>query len=169
MKNNKGFTLLEVIITIGIIGLLMGFFTTFFSNEIKLYYSKDNDIELKQDARIAIDRIVSKIRSKNGLTFTPGPDGTGVIYKGSSILINTTKNDIEGEINFSFDDTKGYGEIRDSSGNRIANYIKDFKLEKQDIPDTEGLVKIIICCGNNKTSEIKEYSTVVRMYCLSDL
>lgn len=163
-KNVRGFTLLEVVVVIGIFGMIMGYFTLFYSNEIKMYFSKDNDIELKQDARIAIDRIVSKIRSNNELSFIPGPDGTGVVYKGTDILINTTKNDSDGEINFSFDSAAGFGEIRDSFGNKIADNIKDFKLEKEDISGTDGLIKILISCGNAKTTEVKQYSTAVRIF-----
>lgn len=158
----KGFTLVELMITIGILSLIFGYFMIYYYNEIRLYHSKDTDIELKQDARIAIDKIVSKIRSNYGLTYAPGPDGTGIIYKGTQIIINTTKNDPNGEINFWFDNAKGYGEIRNETGQKIVGNIKDFKLEKQDIGNGT-LIKIIVSVGKNNTSTLKQFSTAVRL------
>lgn len=169
MKNQKGFTLLEVIITLGILSMVMGYFFLYFSSEISLYYANDNEMELKQDARIALDRIVGKIRSNNGLVYVPGPEGSGVIYKGTDILINTTKNDSNGEINYYFDNDKTFGQIRNSTGKVIADNIKEFRLEKEEIPGTEGLIKIYIISGNNKTDETKNFSTSVRMYHLDGL
>ena len=165
MKNNKkGFTLLELMVTISIFSLLLGYFSLFFSNEIKLYSSKDNDIELRQDARIAIDRIVSKIRSKNGLTFVTRPDETiSAIYEGSNIIINTTPNDFQGEINFAFDEAKGYGELKDKYGNKIVNNISNIVLTKEKI-GSNYLINVEISCKHKKTDEEKDYSTAVRMY-----
>lgn len=161
MKDNvKGFTFLELMVTIGILGLVLSYIMVYFSNEIRLYYSKGNDIELKQDGRIAMDRIVSKIRMKTDLSFGPGSDGTGIVYEGPQILINTTKNDPAGEINFEFNNAKGYGEIKDSFGNRIAGNIKDFTIEK----DSElELIRITIWCGNNKSTTVRQYSTEIRL------
>lgn len=163
MKNNKGFTLIELMITISIFSMVIGYYTLFFRNEINLYYSKGNSIELGQDARIALDRIVTKIRNYNGLTFQPGINGTGVIYNGSQVLINTMPNDPNGDINFSYDTFKGYGEIRDKMGYRIVNYIKNFRIDFQDIPGTSGLVTITITCGNDQSSSTKQYSISVRL------
>ncbi len=162
--NSRGFTLLEVVVTIGILSLILGYFTAFYRNEINLYFSKDNDIELKQDARIAMDRIVSKIRMTENLSFSPGTEGTGVIYQGALVIINTTKNEPIGEINYYYDSSKEYGEIRDASGNRIAGNIKEFRLDRVDIPGTDGLVQITISCGNNRSTFVKTYSTSVRMH-----
>lgn len=164
MKNNKGFTLLEVIITIGILSIVMGFFTTFFSNEIRLYFSKDNDIEFKQDARIALDRIVEKVRVNNGLSFAVDSNGNGIIYKGTNILVNSVPNDSNGEINFFINDGAPYGEIRDGGNNRIANYIKQYKLEKTTVTGSDVLIRIIITTGNEKPDNDKKYTTVVRLW-----
>lgn len=163
-KCTRGFTLLEVVITLGILIFVMGYFSSYFSSEIRLYYAKDNQIELKQDARIALDRVMGKIRSENGLSFVPGPNGTGVIYKGSQIIINTTKNDLNGEINYSFEPEKGYGKISDAAGNKIVDNIQEFKLEKQDISGAGSLIKILISCKSNRLDDVKQYSTSVRMF-----
>ncbi len=163
-SNNRGFTLLEVMVTIGILGLVLGYFTSFYRNEINLYFSKDNDIELKQDARIAMDRIVSKIRMTENLSYEAGTDGTGVICQGAQVIVNTTRNEPVGDINYYYDSGKEVGEIRDASGNRIAGNVKDFRLDRIDIPGTDGLVEITISCGNNKSESVKTYSTAVRMH-----
>lgn len=176
MNNNKGFTLLEVILTIAIMSLVMGYFTTFFSNEIRFYYSKDNDIQLKQDARIAMDRVVTKLRKNIGLRIEEVPDvngdNYGVIYRSdNSVFINSTKFEMgtepptgsKGEINFYFDEQKGYGELKDESSNTIANNIKDFKLSNFAVVNNQTLVKIYLKSGNGSTQNDKEYSTVVRL------
>jgi prepilin-type N-terminal cleavage/methylation domain-containing protein len=164
MKSNKGFTLIEVIFTLGILSIVIGYFMLYFVKEISLFHMNDDDIRLNQDARIAVDRIVTKIRTNNGLTFQAGPSGTGMILKNENILINTAKNDAVGEINYYFDDTKGYGQIRNSDGNVIADNIKDFRLEYEALPNSPGLVKIIVVSGNNKTSTTNQYSTTIRIY-----
>ena len=164
MNNNKGFTLLEVIVTIGILSIVLGYFTTFFSNEIRFYYSKDNDIEFKQDARIALDRIVTKIRSNNGLVFETDENENGIISKEGVILINSVKNtDSNGEINFYCEDGAAYGELRDNDEKTIVNYVKAFALEKISVTLTDNLVKITITTGNEKADNDKTYSTVVRL------
>lgn len=167
MRNNiKGFTLMELMVTISIFSLLLGYFAIFFSNEIKLYSSKDNDIELRQDARIAVDRIVSKIRSKNGLTFAINPvDNTiSEVYQGSEIIINTTpEDDSHGEINFVLDSQKGYGELRDQNNNKIADNISGIILTSEKI-GSDYLISIEIRCKNKKNANEMVYKTAVRMY-----
>ena len=158
MKDNiKGFTLLELMITIGILSIVLGNFTLYFSSQIRFYFYRDNDIELKQDARIALDRIVSKVRSKDNLAFGVGSSGEGIIYEGPEIVINTVKNEHSGEIYYDYDNNA----IRDSEGNKISGNIKDFKLEKDP---ALSLIKITILCGNSRATSDREYSTAVRMY-----
>ena len=166
MRDNiKGFTLLEVLITIGLLSLVLGYIMVFFGNEIRLYYSKDNDIELKQDARIALDRIALKLRSRNGLTFQAGSD-SGMIYEESAVIINTTKYDPSGEINYDFD-KRQINEYRDSANYKLVGNIEDFRIEQVDVSDTQKLINIIIETKNSRTDTVKEYRTSVRLDALN--
>jgi len=163
-KYNKGFTLLEVVVSLGVFSLVLGYFMIYFTHEIKQYYSKENEIELKQDARIALDRIVTKIRSNVGLTLETEADGTvsKIQNEDSVIIINTNQNETDGEINYSFDSAKGYGQLRDTSGNKIVGNVKEFTIKR----DTENdqILTITISCGNSRSDEVKIYTTATRLH-----
>jgi len=163
-KYNKGFTLLEVVVSLGVFSLVLGYFMIYFTHEIKQYYLKENEIELKQDARIALDRIVTKIRSNVGLILETEADGTvlKIQNEDSVVIINTNQNETDGEINYSFDSEKGYGQIRDASGNKIVGNIKEFTI-KRDTENDQILI-ITISCGNNRSDEVKTYTTATRLH-----
>jgi len=163
-KNCKGFTLLEVMVTIGIFSLVIGYFMIYYTHEIKQYYSKENEIELKQDARIALDRVVTKIRSNVGLSLEAEADGTvqKIINEDDVVIINTEQNGTNGEINFSYDSAKGYGELRDASGNKIVGNINEFSIKVD--PDNNQILIIRIACKNAKSDKKKEYTTAVRLH-----
>lgn len=163
-NSRNGFTLLEVIVTIGIFSLVIGYFMIYFTHEIKQYYSKENDIEIKQDARIALDRIVTKIRSNTGLMLETKADGTVVRIKNQddSVIINTSQADADGEINYYYDSSKNNGELRDINGNKIVGNIKEFLIKRDN--DNDQILIITISCGNQRSDENKTYSTAVRLH-----
>lgn len=163
-KNCKGLTLLEVMVTIGIFSLVIGYFMIYYTHEIKQYYSKENEIELKQDARIALDRVSTKIRSSSGLSLDAEADGTvkRIIDEDEVVIINTEQNGTDGEINFSYDSAKGYGELRDSAGNKIVGNISVFSIKVD--PDNNQILIIKIACKNGKSDKEKEYTTAVRIH-----
>ncbi|MGE5328871.1 MAG: PilW family protein [Deltaproteobacteria bacterium] len=163
-KNCKGFTLLEVMITIGIFSLVMGYFMVYYTHEIKQYYSKENELELKQDARIALDRVVTKIRSNSGLRLESEADKTvnSIINEDDVVIINTVQNQANGEINFSYDSAKGYGELRDSGRNKIVGNISEFSIKIAS--DNDQILIIKIACKNGKSDKKKEYTTAVRLH-----
>lgn len=163
-KFQSGFTLLEVVVTIGIFSLILGYIMTYFSHEIRQYSSKENLIELKQNGRIALDRVVTKIRSYSGLILQTRGDGTISTIKDENdvVVINTDENASDGEIRYSYDSGKGFGELLDSSGNKIVGNIKQFSIIRD--PENDQLLLITIICGNNRNDDERSYSTAVRLH-----
>lgn len=163
MKNSaRGFTLLEVMVTIGIFGLVLSSFMVYYSNEIRQYYSKENTIELRQSARIALDRVATKIRSSVGLAVTTDGEGNVSAIKDyeDNLIINTGSSS-GGEINYDSDKD----ELVDGSGNKIAGNITDFTITPNET--NAQLLAITIKVGNaraERTTGEKSYTTAVRLH-----
>ncbi|WP_176461842.1 PilW family protein [Anaeromicrobium sediminis] len=80
--NNKGLTLVEVLIAMGIMGIVMTSIFSFFIPNLKTFNRTDNHIQAQNNAQTAMNRIVDDIIGGQGVARTTNP----VIFK-----INDTK------------------------------------------------------------------------------
>jgi prepilin-type N-terminal cleavage/methylation domain-containing protein len=72
-KNNKGLTLIEMMVVVVIISFLVIGLVTFFSGGIRAWIAGNNQLEAQRNARQAIDYMVKEIRKADKVEF--GSDG----------------------------------------------------------------------------------------------
>lgn len=61
MTNRKGFTLVELIVVIAIIGSVMTVATSFLLNNVKLFNKENQKIDVQQEAQLAMNGIIDMI------------------------------------------------------------------------------------------------------------
>lgn len=62
MKNKKGFTLIEVIITLAVLGAVSMLALTFFGQGFSLYNAETESADLQEDMRLVLSDITNKVR-----------------------------------------------------------------------------------------------------------
>jgi prepilin-type N-terminal cleavage/methylation domain-containing protein len=74
MKDTRGFTLIEIVVTIAITGILAGVFVNFFSLGAETFSLVANSQEVNQNKRIVLERMGREIRQAGSLTITSTTD-----------------------------------------------------------------------------------------------
>ena len=70
LKSDKGFTLVEVLTVMLILGLVISVFGSFFTTGFKTWGLMENRGELQQNLRFAMDKITNDVRNAPGDTVT---------------------------------------------------------------------------------------------------
>jgi prepilin-type N-terminal cleavage/methylation domain-containing protein len=120
VKNCSGMTLIELIVSIGIMAMILTVIFAFFSAGIKSWILADTQMEIQQNARIAFDWISRDLKiakdyeiiAEDKIKIIPYEGATMTYYKSGRQLI--------------LERNKGH--------NPIANHIEHLKFEK--MPDT---------------------------------
>lgn len=83
-KQQKGFSLIEMMVVVVILGIIVLGLVTFFTGGTKSWVAGQSQLEAQRNARQAIDRMVKKIRE--GENVKSGSDGTTItiVYADSS-------------------------------------------------------------------------------------
>ncbi len=68
MKNQKGFSFIELSLTIFLLGLLAYSLTNFLTNSFRIWFKSSRQIDVQQKARIAIDEISRFLREAYPVT-----------------------------------------------------------------------------------------------------
>jgi len=74
MKDSAGFTLIEIICTIVIIGILAAMFTGYFRTQALMFNTTASDQDLNQNARVILERMASEVRQADTMTYTSAAD-----------------------------------------------------------------------------------------------
>jgi len=96
-KNNKGFSLIEMMVVVVILGLIVLGLVTFFTGGTKSWVAGQSQLEAQRNARQAIDRMVREIRE--GKNITTGSE--------TSITVSVPHFDVNGNID-SYNDVNYY-------------------------------------------------------------
>lgn len=67
-KNNKGFSLIEMMVVVVILGLIVLGLVTFFTGGVKSWVAGQSQLEAQRNARQAMDRMVREIREAKNIT-----------------------------------------------------------------------------------------------------
>lgn len=159
-NNSKGFTLVELLVSLGIFGLVLSAIFSFLLFNYKIFYKADEQIEVQYQAQIAMNELIDNIIDAEGIA--QDENGYGII---EPIINNDLYNDVNRivfkindnkYIEFNFNDNKLYrGENSLPTGittNQYALNIKEFKIrligsdsyENQDYSSCRGIgVKIV--------------------------
>jgi prepilin-type N-terminal cleavage/methylation domain-containing protein len=129
-KNQKGFSLIEMMVVVVILGLIVLGLVTFFTGGAKSWVAGQSQLEAQRNARQAIDRMVREIRegknvkinsTSNSILFITPFDGSPEIRyhlnTGGTLYRNTTNAIIDNVLNLSFTYFDNNGDqICDESG-----------------------------------------------------
>jgi len=90
LKGNKGFTLVEILVVIAILGLVMASIYSIYLTNMKSAYSQEEVVEVQQNLRIAMDSITKDIRMAGMLVpSTTPPIPSGFADYATSLPLNT--------------------------------------------------------------------------------
>ena len=77
IKNQKGFSLIEMMVVVGILGVIVLGLVTFFTGGTKSWVSGQQQLTAQRNARQAMDRMVREIRE--GRNITSGSDSDTIV------------------------------------------------------------------------------------------
>ncbi len=118
LSNQKGLTLLELIISVGLLGIIMAAGLTLYLTGVKTWKTGDVQLELQQNARIAIKTISEAVRDAKTVE---------VLDEGNRISIVTNKGE---NIEFYYKDKKLMRK-KNHTSNTVANYVENIVFKKE--------------------------------------
>ena len=143
LKNEKGFSLIEMMIVVVILGLIVLGLVTFFTGGAKSWVAGQSQIKAQREARQAIDRMVREIRHGEEVK-----SGSNVSVKVAIPEFETDTGTIPSyEVTYSLSDTtikRGTTPLIDNvliSGEDIFEYYDSSGI-KYDPPDSTTLTKV---------------------------
>jgi len=82
-KNQRGFSLIEMMVVVVILGLITLGLVTFFTGGTKSWVAGQSQLEAQRNARQAMDRMVREIREGNNFTIGPSNNSVTISYLSS--------------------------------------------------------------------------------------
>ncbi len=116
MKNNKGFTLIELIVVLGLTAVVIAVVMSFFIANFKSYETINTESELQYQSQYIINFMTNKILEAEGY------DGSEFIYKLGA------DDDTTEKFSFILDDYKIVFKDTDGKEITVGKYVEDFKI-----------------------------------------
>lgn len=101
-KNDKGFTLIEVIISLGLTGIIMAIVISLLTSNVLMFENNDKDIELQQQGQFILGFLEDKIMQSTKIIYLQ--DRNGLIKHNSNDKVDLSKIILESKI----EPEKGY-------------------------------------------------------------
>lgn len=119
MFNRRGFTLIELLMVLGLTGLVAASVFMVYSSGTKAWSRAENQMEVQQNLRIAMDTLSTEVRQADRFKILPGNREIKLTYRNGSSK--------------SYRFHPASGEIRISeSGATVAMYIGDLRFNQQN-------------------------------------
>jgi len=131
VKNQKGFSLIEMMVVVVILGLIVLGLVTFFTGGTKSWVAGQSQLKAQREARQAIDRMVREIREGNSI-------GSG--SNDTSITINYLASFGKSSVTYSLPGTTTINR----NGNPLINNVKILKFSYSDTPSNSSKVHILL-------------------------
>lgn len=99
MKNKKGYTLIELVISLGLISILILLTSNWYVQSYKLYTHFSSRLEANQNARLALQVIADNIRKQNAiqLIFNGNGDIILILNEKNKNIIDLRKESLAGQ------------------------------------------------------------------------
>lgn len=153
----RGFTLLEVMLTVAIIAIVAASAGALLKNNIKLFNQKDTELEAAQNARVVMAKVVELIRGQDSLTISQTGGAVGTVRGGAGQLLVSLSPPAGGEAcELYYDSAAGQAKkIAGGSEYLIAEQITEFKMTETG---SGKLIKIEISTqdGYKLVTELRE-------------
>ena len=107
-ENQKGFSLIEMMVALGILSLIIIGLVTFFSGGTRAWVTGQYQLEAQRNARLSMDRMVKEIRE--GKNITSGSE--------TSITVLIPHFDVDGDIDYDYSVTYA---LNDTTIHRVPN------------------------------------------------
>jgi len=124
VKQQRGFSLIEMMVVVAILGLIVLALVTFFTGGTKSWVAGQSQLKAQREARQAIDRMVREIRH-----------GEAVVISGPNTSITVSIPDLEGpdsgyDVTYSWSGNPGDPIYRDL--NHLINNVKKLEFTSTD-------------------------------------
>jgi prepilin-type N-terminal cleavage/methylation domain-containing protein len=130
MKREAGFTLIEIIVTLVLVGILSVFAGLFLTNFLNSYFLVKNNSDTAMKAQMAMDRISMELREVNAvsvvtdnslITYT-NPSGAGrtIKFLGSHLYLATSSDNLLLDQVQAFQLSATYGNVYNMAANDMA-------------------------------------------------
>ena len=139
-REEKGFTLIELTITMAILSIILVFMSQLLNFNIRLTKTEGKKLEYTQNARIAANLIQGRIRQLDSSSVEYDDGGGGILVKvsnaeGSSVVLDTVAKTVNANnsLLWYYNDGSEYGELRDNSSptNKVlAQYIRGINIAR---------------------------------------
>jgi prepilin-type N-terminal cleavage/methylation domain-containing protein len=126
-NSNRGFTLIELLLSVALISIIILPLTLTLTTGYKNFYILDENIEVMQHGRVAMDRIVDNIRHSS-------PNLISIDSQGKTALVVDEKT-------YYLKDNGQLIEEINGVENDIAWYVEEFNLTPEYKEDTNELVR----------------------------
>lgn len=130
-KDNRGFTLLEMMMTVAVLGIFFGVVYGFLNHNLKFMRERGSEQDYQLQGRVVMIRLENILHRYEKFQVS-GVEVQAIDSTPPVRLINFEKNtgNIPGvEYFFVWDDIRGVGEIRNSAFDTVARGIRTFNIE----------------------------------------
>lgn len=154
----KGYTLVELMITLGILGIILLFMSQLLNFNIRHVKQEDMKVEYMQNARLAANYILKKVNQNNITDIQYIENGSQKIIKiAGQVVFDATKSASRPSGSPAlwyyfaadyFGSGNNYGELKDVNDKTLASYIKEISVQdmsKQDVNNNS--LKVVITAG----------------------
>lgn len=131
LKKINGFTLIELIITLSILGIVIVFMSQILNFNIRFVKHEDKRIEYAQNARIAANAIMDIVNMTDAANVNYTTNSSQIDIAGDIILDVTKQTTTPATLPrlwYYFPIGNQYGELMDNNGKVVAQYVSDLKI-----------------------------------------